>query len=310
MYGGIDLGGTKIEACLHDDRFSPVGSQRVATPGSYLDLLDALVGQVAWLRAKAGDDALPIGIGVPGLVDQSTGLAFTANLDAIARPLTVDLAKRIGEVLPFENDCKCFALSEANGGAASEASSMFGLIIGTGVGGGVCIDGHLVKGWSGLPGEIGHIALPARVLNELNLPVLKCGCGRWGCYETYLSGPGLSRIAASITGVPVSGEAINERLSAGDSKMERLVQAWAQIAAELILAIQLTIDPECIVLGGGVTRLPNIAERITSEFVKVKLPTTRTPSIKCARFGDSSGVRGAAMLAHQSLQSRTTNELA
>lgn len=307
MYGGIDLGGTKIEACLHDDALNPLERRRVPTPPDYAGLLDALGDQVAWLRGKASDPQLRIGVGIPGLVDRTTGLAYTANLAAMNRPLAADLAERVGAVLPFENDCKCFALSEANGGAGDGLSTVFGLIIGTGVGGGVCIDGRLARGWTGLPGEVGHIGIPAALLTDLRLPALACGCGRTGCYETYLAGPGLARLPGMLAGTVAPHGAPETAFAAGSPAAERTFLAWSRIAAELIHTLQLTIDPECVVLGGGVTLIPGIADRICHAFETIKLAPTRTPRIATARFGDSSGVRGAAMLAlpaHHSLRDR------
>lgn len=303
MYGGIDLGGTKIEACLHDDGFNALERRRVPTPADYDGLVDALGDQVEWLRSKASDPLLGIGVGIPGLVDRTTGLAYTANLAAMNRPLASDLAERVGAVLPFDNDCKCFALSEANGGAGAGVSTMFGLIIGTGVGGGVCLDGRLERGWTGLPGEVGHIGIPASLLDDFQLPAIRCGCGRTGCYETYLSGPGLSRLSERLAGTPAIGEALASALAAGDAGAERTLSAWSRIAAELIHTLQLTTDPECVVLGGGVTLISGVAERVLDAFETVKLAPTRTPRITIARFGDSSGVRGAAMLALPANQS-------
>lgn len=297
MYGGIDLGGTKIEACLHDSGFNALERRRIPTPSGYDALIDALGDQVEWLRHAAGDSDLRIGVGIPGLVDHTSGLAYTANLAAMNRPLAQDLFRRVGTLLPVENDCKCFALSEANGGAGEGAATVFGLIIGTGVGGGICIDGHLSRGWTGLPGEVGHIGIPAWLLDDLKLEPLACGCGRKGCYETYLSGPGIARISAAFNAAPATGETVAAGLAASDAGAERTIAAWSRLAGELIHTLQLTLDPERVVLGGGVTLIPGIADRILHAFASAKLAPTRTPSIALARFGDSSGVRGAAMLA-------------
>lgn len=297
MIVGIDLGGTKIEACLFDAGFSPLDRRRVETPTDYAALVAAMGDQVDWLRARAGEPRLPIGVGLPGLVNRKTGLAYTSNLPAMNRPLAADLAARVGVALPFDNDCKCFALSEANGGAGNSARTMFGLILGTGTGGGVCIDRRLATGSNGLPGEVGHIGMPAALLGQLDLPAVRCGCGRMGCYETYLSGRGLSRLCEHLTGTALSGEALAVALTEGSADAERVIAAWSAIAAELIHTLQMTIDPECVVLGGGLTLIPGIAERIQKAFEAIRLAPTRAPAIVIARFGASSGVRGAAMLA-------------
>jgi len=296
MYGGIDLGGTKMEACLHDGDFMPLQRRRVPTPKDYDALLEAIADQVKWLKAKAHRDDLPIGMGIPGFIDERTGLAYTVNICAMGKPLTTDLANYLGQEIPIENDCKCFALSEANIGAAQHYSSLFGLIMGTGIGGGMCMEGKLHKGWSGGSGEVGHLAAPAHIVSRFNLPLVTCGCSRLGCYETYLAGPGLELLGQHLCAMPFSGESLARHLASKDAQAEQVLKVWAAIAGELIHTIQLTFDPEYIVLGGGLSLLPNIDRIITTAFEQIKLASTRTPHIFIAKFGDSSGVRGAAML--------------
>ncbi|MFV0493384.1 MAG: ROK family protein [Pseudorhodobacter sp.] len=297
MFGGIDLGGTKIEACLHDADLNPLNRHRVPTPPRYEDLIKAVVAQVAWLRQEAGEAHLPVGLGLPGFVDHRTGLTFAANIDVTGRRVADDLAACLGERIPVENDGKCFVLSEANGGAGEGARTVCGLILGTGVSGGLCIDGALHQGASGLPGEIGHIGLPAALVADLDLPVMPCGCGRTGCYETLLAGPGLPRIAAALGLPPRNGVELAKALEHGDRSGEHVLRIWAGIAAELLHSIQLFVDPDCIVLGGGLTGIPGLAGRISDALESVRLPAAGPLRILPARFGDSSGVRGAALLA-------------
>ena len=303
MFAGIDLGGTKIEACLFNANLDPVLSRRIATPAtSYSELVDALIAQYDWLCARAASDlghrgTLPLGIGIPGVIDRQTGLSKTANLRADGMPLRDDLSRRLGFAVPIENDCKCFALSEANGGAGAGYTTVFGLILGTGCGGGVCHHGKLVTGRNGLPGEVGHVGFPAHHPALRALPALVCGCGRIGCFETLVSGPGLQALALHLTGRETSPENIAVGASGGDSALRQVFDTWLDILCELVHMLQLTIDPDCIVLGGGLSRIDGIARLLADRFDLHRLQGMGAPVFLTARFGDSSGVRGAAMLA-------------
>lgn len=297
MRGGIDLGGTKIEACLFDANLEEITRRRIPTPASSYDaLVDALVLQYAWLRDQAGVDVLPLGVGIPGLVDVATGLSLTSNLIAHGRPLRQDLSRRLGFPVPFQNDCKCFALSEARGGAGHGHRTVFGLILGTGVGGGVCHDGEIVQGRNELPGEVGHLGIPASAVFGVALPVELCKCGRLGCYETLMSGPGISRLAKGLIGRELQAQEIAAH-AASDHDLQRVLDAWAGITCELFRTIQSTIDPDCIVLGGGVSRIPGVLDLLSRHMPDHLIEGTRPPVIALAKYGDSSGVRGAAMLA-------------
>jgi len=297
VIGGIDLGGTKIEATVFDRDLEIVGTRRVATPGNYAALLDALVAQHDWLRTRADARQLPVGIGIPGVIDPATGLSNTSNLPATGMPLAADLSDRLGFSVPMENDCKCFALSEANGGAGKDRDTVFGLILGTGCGGGVCFKGALVKGRNGLPGEVGHFGIPAALANSLDLPCLACGCGRLGCYETLVSGPGMAALSHHLTGRNIRAEEIAAAVLDGDRDMEQVLDVWTKIVCELVHTIQLTIDPDCIVLGGGLSRIGGISARIQARYAAHRIDGVSGPDIVPAKFGDSSGVRGAALLA-------------
>jgi len=300
--GGIDLGGTKIEAKLFDPEWNCIVSKRVPTPTqSYDELLSALAGVVGWLEKEAGRQDLPIGIGHPGYQSRSTGIAVTSNLPATGKRFSADLTDRIGRDLVFENDCNCLALSEAVLGAGKPYGSVFGLVLGTGVGAGYCANGKLVSGRNGTSGECGHIAISSNVLQECGLEALTCGCGRVGCYETYLAGPGMSRLAKHVTGESISAKLVAERASQGDADMLKVLQIWSRIAADLVATLQCIIDPECIVLGGGLSKIPGITEIFTASLEGNLLPETEPPAVLLAQNGDSSGTRGAALAAyHQS----------
>lgn len=295
--GGLDLGGTKIEATLFNANLTPLASRRIATPrDTYGALLEALTEEIAWLRAKAHQPDLPVGVGIPGLIDPVTGHSVTANLPANGQPLGADLKARNGDGIRLANDCKCFALSEAIGGAGYGQHTVFGLILGTGLGGGVVVDGALLPGPNLLAGEIGHAALPAPLVAQHDLPLLPCGCGRRGCYETYLSGTGMARLSEALTGQPRTAPEIISAALAQDPDAIHVFDVWLQIAGELLHGLQLHIDPDCIVLGGGLSNIDGLERHLSDALARSALPGLRTPVISKPQFGDSSGARGAALL--------------
>lgn len=299
--GGIDLGGTKIEATLFDENWQAIVSKRKATPtGSYDALLSSLAEAISWLEDEAGTESLPVGIGVPGFQSRSTGIALTANLPASGHSFSADLIERAGRPLTFENDCNCFALSEAVLGAGQKYRSVFGLILGTGIGGGIVLNGGLIHDKNGASGEYGHLGVSYSVLKECGLDALPCGCGRVGCYETYLAGPGLSRIAKHVVGQAVAADEVAQGATAGDAAMQKVMALWARIAGDFICTLQCTIDPECIVLGGGLSKIPDLPCIMQNAAKDLLLPQTELPAIVLAQNGDSSGTRGAALAARNS----------
>ncbi|MDB5659427.1 MAG: glucokinase family protein [Cypionkella sp.] len=304
MIVGIDLGGTKIEACLFDDDLMPLVRRRIATPiASFDDMIDGLVDQYHWACAQAGTQDLKLGIGVPGFVEKGTGRLLATNLPGTDKSLPQVLEQRLNAAIATENDCKCFALSEANGGAGDGAETVFGLILGTGCGGGVCLNGRLVRGLAGLPGEIGHLGIPVSFAERL--PVLICKCGRVGCYETLVSGPGLRILGQSIAGLDIPAEEIAARAAAGEPRPAAALALWSELVCELLLTIQASIDPDQIVLGGGLSKIPDITSILDSQMQKTLMQGLPLPQLSVARFGDASGVRGAAMLHALNLTSAT-----
>jgi predicted NBD/HSP70 family sugar kinase len=296
MIVGIDLGGTKIETGAFGPDLKPLAIRRVPTPTSSFDeLVDALVGEYRWACDAAGQAGLRLGIGVPGLVDVETGAMLASNLPLTDRSLPRELEQRIGAPVFADNDCRCFALSEANGGSGDGYDTVFGLILGTGCGGGVCYRGRLVNGRNGLPGEVGHLGIPAGFFPAL--PLLACPCGRGGCYETLVSGPGLALLAEHLTGTRQPAAAIAEKAASGDAASNSVLDVWGGLVSELIRTIQLTVDPDCIVIGGGLSRIPDIIALLERHLPDHLMDRTRLPALKVAAFGDSSGIRGATMLA-------------
>src|SRR5688500_3139940 len=280
---GIDIGGTKIEALALDTAGREVFRKRVPTPrGDYA----ATIGAVASLVNEVGEGA--VGVGIPGALSRVTGLVKNANSTwLIGKPLEQDLEKVLNRQIKIQNDANCFALSEAVDGAGKGAAVVFGVILGTGVGGGIVVDGKVLQGANAIAGEWGHNPLPLPGPNDLPLP--PCYCGRAGCIETYLSGPGLSRDHEQATGKRRSPQEI---VSLGDQSLERYVERLARALASVINVL----DPDVIVLGGGmsnVARLYTEVPRLWTGYVFSDHVATR---LARNAHGDSSGVRGAAWL--------------
>lgn len=297
--GGLDIGGTKIEARLFDDNMQSLDSRRMPTPRDGADPFFATLGeQVEWLRQMAGRD-LPIGIAMTGVVEPSSGLARTANLPITGQHMANRLTEVVGRSLPVMNDSMALAYSEANGGAAEGSSAAVGLIIGTGFAAGYCAAGAPAPRYGGITVEIGHTGMPARALDRHGLGLWPCTCGRDGCIETYVAGPGLSRIARHLGLGDVSAPEIALRAAENDADFERVMQIWADLTAEALDVLQLTIDPDVVVLGGGVSQIHGIVERLTQALPPRLMAGAPVPTLRLARFGDSSGVRGAALLARR-----------
>ena len=287
---GIDLGGTKIETQIFDAAWQPVSRQRVATPGDYPALVQAMAAQIRWAEA-AGGEGLPIGIGAAGLVNPATGLALTANLAASGQPFPDDIAKAAGRPITYVNDCRALALSEAVFGAGRGHRTVLGLILGTGIGGGVAIDGTLMAGPSMTGGEFGHTSAAADLVARYGLPVVACGCGAVGCAETLVSGRGLTRLAEALLGQALTAPQI---AAARDGAAAPVWQAWCALMASLLRNLTLTVDPDIIVLGGGLSQIPGVAEDLSRALQAAQLPGFAIPRIAIAEGGDSSGARGAA----------------
>ena len=291
--GGIDIGGTKIEAQLFAEGWQLAEARRVPSPGDYDALLKAVAELVGWLDAAAGGP-LPVGVAAAGLVRPETGLALTANLPATGRPLMADLARAAGRPLSLINDCRAFTLSEALRGAGRGARAVVGLILGTGCGGGIAVGGRLLEGPAGLGGEFGHLPAPAHLVAEHGLPLARCGCGRQGCIETLISGPGMRRLARHLLGRALPPEEIAAGREGAAAPVWRL---WCALVAELLRAIQLMVDPEVIVLGGGLSRIEGVAGALAEALGAARFEGFPLPAIRLAEGGDASGARGAAMAA-------------
>lgn len=295
--GGIDLGGTKIEAQVFDAGWNLAGRRRIDTPKDYDALVAAVAGQVGWIAGQAGRP-VPVGIAAAGLVNPATGIALTANLAATGRPFPADIAAAAGRAVTYVNDCRAMALSEAVFGAARGLSPAVGLILGTGIGGGVVVEGQLLPGLAATGGEFGHYPLAAAPVMRLGLPVVACGCGRAGCTETLISGTGLARLARHMTGRAVTAaEVAGGR--ADDPALQAVWQVWCELAAEMIVTLCFTIDPRVVVLGGGLSQAPGLIGDLTAALGRAQLAGYAVPLLRLAEGGDASGARGAAWAAVQ-----------
>jgi N-acetylglucosamine kinase len=289
--GGIDLGGTKIEAQVFDATWQAVARRRIDTPRDYPALVAAMADQVGWITRQAGP--IPVGVAAAGLVNPATGLAFTANLPATGHPFPTDIDAACGRHVTYVNDCRALTLSEAIFGAARGMTPVAGLILGTGIGGGLAVDGRLIPGPSMVGGEFGHMPLPAQLVAAHGLPVVRCGCGRMACYETLIAGPGLTRLARHLTGRDLTPPQIGA-LRATDPAVAQVWQVWCDLVAELLITLTMTVDPAAIVLGGGLSHIPGLTDDLTTALQSAQLAGFAIPQILIAQGGDASGARGAA----------------
>ena len=326
--GGMDLGGSKLEAALFDGDLQEITRQRWIIRGlDYPNLLDKLgeaatwLDQTAWQRGLGANQAaqehmpapkIPIGIGVPGVIDATTRLAVTSNLPASGKPFRQDLIAKLGRNFEMGNDSGLLALSEANGGAGAGFATVFGLIIGTGIGGGFCLNGRPHQGLNGaaslMTSEVGHMRLSCEKLlaKAASLTEIPCGCGRVGCIETLVSGPGLTRLGQYFSGKTLNAaEIATAALSnqGGQSELAEAFEVWLDLLGELAKAIQLAIDPDVIVLGGGLSQIAGLPEMMHERLARICLKSLKLPQITVAKFGAASGVRGAAWLAYHQAQS-------
>lgn len=297
---GIDIGGTKIELVACDAALQVIWRQRIATPqGDYPGFLQAVVDLVAAANAALGLPARAIGIALPGVRDRE-GRQLSANVPALTgQTVAADLQARLQPPLQFGNDLQCFALSEAHGGAADGYPSMFGAILGTGAGGGFCVQGRLLPGFNGLAGEWGHWSVPANLLQHHGLPLLDCGCGLRGCVERYVSGSGLAMIERHLGGSAADASAVIALADAGQARARHALDIHRDLLGHSLAALVLALDPHVIVLGGGLSRYAPLYEQLPAAIARHLFAGVQVPPIVPPRFGDAGGARGAALLACQ-----------
>jgi fructokinase len=289
---GIDLGGTKTEILALDQSGATALRRRIATPRDYDSLLHAIAELVAGAEAELGIHGT-VGMAIPGSESFGTSLIKNANTTyLIGRPLRRDLEQALARSVRLANDANCFALSEASDGAARGAGTVFGVIAGTGVGGGVVVDGKVLGGAHGIGGEWGHIPLPAPSLDEVN-NAPPCYCGKRGCLEVWCSGPGLAADFRRTTGHDATAEEIAASDGAEErAAMDRLVDRFARAMATMVNIL----DPDVIVLGGGLSNVPRLYRDLPPLVEKYGFNLGGEPRIVKNMHGDSSGVRGAGWL--------------
>ena len=304
---GIDLGGTKIEALALSRDGVELARRRIETPRSYDETVGALRDIVSALEqdaaAKMGAAAAKAGaaerarvcVGIPGTVSPNTGLVKNANSTwLIGHPFDRDLEEALGRPVRLMNDANCFALSEATDGAGAGADVVFGVIIGTGVGGGVVVHKRVLEGPQRIGGEWGHNPLPWPKDNER--PGSECFCGKRGCLETFVSGPGLARDHEAATGEALSTHEIAERAADGHVGARASYDRYVDRLARGLATVINVVDPNVVVLGGGMSNLPTLPEDLERALPSYVFTDAFSTRVVLNTHGDSSGVRGAAWL--------------
>ena len=294
---GIDLGGTKIEIIALDGEGRELLRRRVATPRSDYDAtLDAIVQLVEESESTLGiAGPASIGIGTPGTFSRANGLMRNCNSVWLnGRPLGEDLVRRLERPVTIANDANCFALSEATDGAGAGADCVFGVILGTGVGGGLVVDGHVLEGPNGIAGEWGHNPLPWPDDGERSGP--DCYCGKRGCIETFLSGPGLANDHGQATGERLTPEQIVDYATKGGADAVSTLERYEGRLARALAHVINILDPDVIVLGGGLSNLDRVFERVPLLWGAFAFTDRVDTRLVRHAHGDSSGVRGAAWL--------------
>jgi len=296
---GVDVGGTKIEAIALSPAGEEIARRRVTTPPDYLPLVDAIAALVRELERAAGQVGT-VGVGIPGAVVPHTGLVKNANSVWLnGRPLGRDLEARLDRPVRIMNDANCFAISEATDGAAAGAHVVFGVILGTGVGGGIVVDGQILMGANLIAGEWGHNPLPWPRADEWPGP--PCYCAKRGCVEAWLSGPGFERDHAEHTGRPLPSREIVRAAGDGDADAGATLARYHDRLARALVSLIHVLDPDVIVLGGGMSDIPGLPEAAYGLLPRYLFAAGAgsdpvATRIVRAAHGAASGVRGAAWL--------------
>lgn len=296
---GLDIGGSKIELVAFDGALRAIHRRRIDTPqDGYPAFLDAVCALVTQADAALGGRCDAIGIGLPGVRDRASGRQLSANVPALTgQRVGADLEARLQRPLQLGNDLQCFALSEANGGAADGYPSMFGAILGTGAGGGYCLGGRLVAGYNGIAGEWGHWSLPAHLLGKYGLALPDCGCGLRGCLERYVSGSGVAALHRHLGGASADAAAVIAAAQAGDDDARQALAIHLDLLGHAFASLVMALDPHVIVLGGGLSRHEPLYTALPAAVQAHLFAGMRVPPILPPRFGDAGGARGAALLA-------------
>lgn len=299
---GIDIGGTKIEGIALDSAGRTLFRERVPTPaGDYHATVDAVASLVSRIENNTNSNGT-VGIGIPGAISPATGLVKNANSTClIGKPLNIDLAQALAREIRIANDADCFTLSEATDGAAAGRASVFGVILGTGVGGGIVIDGKQLNGPNAIAGEWGHNPMPGGPMPGEPVPGSRteaptCYCGRTGCIETYLSGPGLSADHRAGTGQTLSPPDIAAAADCGEPDAEATMTRYETRLARALATVINILDPSAVVLGGGLSGIDRLYRSVPELLPTYVFSDSVQTALLPPKHGDSSGVRGAAWL--------------
>jgi fructokinase len=292
---GVDVGGTKIEIIALARGGRELLRRRVATPhGDYRAILQGVAGLVREAEQELGERG-SVGVGTPGSISRATGLLRGSNSTCLnAKPIQADLEALLGREVRIGNDANCFALSEASDGAGMGADTVFGVILGTGVGGGIVVRGNILVGANAIAGEWGHNPLPWPTEEER--PGAQCFCGQSGCIETFLSGPGLERDHFSATGERLASVDIDARAASGDVGCEQSMRRYEQRLARALAHVINILDPNPIGLGGGMSNMQRLYAAVPALWAAWIFSDRVDTSLVRNEHGDSSGVRGAAWL--------------
>jgi len=291
---GVDFGGTKVEAAALDASGQVLAKARAPNPGAYDAALALVRDLVVGLERQLGQGGA-LGVGAPGSISPSTGVMRNANsLYLNGRRFREDLSETLGRPVRLANDANCLALSEAVDGAAAGAKVAFAIILGTGCGGGLTVDGKLIEGLNGIAGEWGHIPLPWPTADEREGPA--CWCGQRGCLEMWISGTGLRRDYRQATGEDATGEAIIDRFRAGEPQATAAFERFLDRLARAVAVLCNIADPDVLVLGGGLSNVAEIYDRLPALVAPRVFSDQWSARIAPAVWGDASGVRGAARL--------------
>ena len=292
---GIDLGGTKTEGIALADNGQELLRHRIDTPrDDYTQTIKAISDLVQYIEGQCNDTG-SIGIGIPGAISRQTGLIKNANSTwIIGKPLQDDLQTVLKRPVRIENDANCFVVSEATDGAAAGCDVVFGVIIGTGTGGGITINGKPIVGQNAIAGEWGHNPLPWPIANEL--PGERCYCGKQGCIETWLSGPGFTRYYQSQGGQAKNPIEILKQANQGNALAQQCLSDYEDRMARALASIINVLDPDVIVLGGGMSNLKQLYNNVPQKWTAYVFSDHVSTQLRPPVHGDSSGVRGAAWL--------------
>ena len=292
---GIDLGGTKIAAIVLDRQGQTTWEHRVPTPRESYDATIEAIANIVAMGEQAVGAKCSIGIGMPGAISPATRLVKNANSTWLnGRRFGDDVERRLNRDVRFANDANCLAVSEANDGAGKGAEIVFGVILGTGVGGGIAIDGKALRGANAIAGEWGHNPLPWP--HDPERPGPLCYCGRQGCIEAFLSGPALALEFEARTGRRATAEAIHEAARAKDAAAVDALDCWTDRLTRALATVINVVDPNVIVIGGGLSNIDRIYQDVPDRWSQWVFSDKVTTRLVKATFGDASGVRGAAFL--------------